>query len=162
MVCFPSSWILREKIGKLMHEVHGPVPDYSKDSRNAGMVERIFDNLQVMLPVERFNWSVYNNDKLYQGGHSGDHTLDKADAGDDYFLRVEHQTLRKLPDTNDILFTIRIHMDPMDMLAKRDDRRDIVGKFVKTIEAMSDEQTSYKGLAKRKRELIAKLKEIAA
>ena len=32
------------------------------------------------------------------------------------FIRVERQTLRKLPVTGDILFTIRIHLDPMAAL----------------------------------------------
>jgi len=34
------------------------------------MIERIFDNLQIGMPVERFNWSVYSDDALYHDDRS--------------------------------------------------------------------------------------------
>lgn len=160
-VCFPSSWILHEKIGRLMHEVHTPVPQYSKGTRNAGMIERIFDNLHVDVPVERFNWSIYNSDGLYQRGHHNEHAIDKAGKENTYYLRVEHQTLRKLPKTQDILFTIRIHVDPINMLAKRKDKGEIASKFIATIEAMTDEQVRYKGIVESRDLLIERLRELA-
>ena len=33
------------------------------------------------------------------------------------FIRVERQTLRKLPQSGDILFTIQIYLDPLGMIA---------------------------------------------
>lgn len=161
-VCFPSSWVLREKIGKLMHEIHDPVPDYAKGTRNAGMIDRMFDNLQLEMPVERFNWSIYNDPSLYQSGQSGDHTLDNAEKGRQAFIRVERQTLRKLPKTGDILFTIRIHVDALTMLARREDKSDIAAKFIEAIEAMNAEQIAYKGLVENRDMLISQLREIAA
>jgi len=161
-LCFPSSWILREKIGKPMHGVHGPVPGYEEGTRNAGMLERIFDNMQAELPVERFNWSIYTNDGLYQGGKSNDHIIDEPKEADEFFIRVEHQTLRKLPKTDHILFTIRIHIDPVSMLKKREDANELAHKFIDTINEMEAEQVFYKGLEKGKHALIARLREIAA
>ena len=38
------------------------------------------------------------------------------------FIRVERQTLRKLPVSGDILFTIRIYLDPMAVLRSHPDR----------------------------------------
>src|SRR5688572_14597054 len=32
---FPSSWSLREKFGRPIHEVHGPVPGFAAGTRNA-------------------------------------------------------------------------------------------------------------------------------
>jgi len=161
-VCFPSSWILREKIGKPMHGVHAPVPGYQEGTRNAGMLERIFDNMQVELPVERFNWSIYTNDGLFQGGKSNDHIIDEPGDADEYFIRVEHQTLRKLPKTDHILFTIRIHIDPVSMLEKRADASELTHNFIDTINGMKAEQVFYKGLEMGKHALIERLREIAS
>ena len=53
-VCFPSSWVLAEKAGKIIQDIHAPVPGFGRGTRNAVMIERIFDNLLVDQPVERF------------------------------------------------------------------------------------------------------------
>ncbi|MEM9332448.1 MAG: DUF3445 domain-containing protein [Pseudomonadota bacterium] len=160
-VCFPSSWVLREKIGKVMHDVHAPVPGFGEGSRNAIMIERIFDNLLVEQPVERFNWSVYNDDELYHDDRAGEHFPDNdAVDGNQYFLRIEHQTLRKLPHSDDILFTIRIHVDPVEMLAKREDRAVLIPAFIKTIRSMDEEQMTYKGFMEGSELLIRCLEQM--
>ncbi|MEM7290360.1 MAG: DUF3445 domain-containing protein, partial [Pseudomonadota bacterium] len=87
-VCFPSSWVLREKIGKVMHDVHQPVPGFHSGTRNAVMIERIFDNLLIDQPVERFNWSVYNDDELYHDDRAGEHFPDHSNGESQYFLRI--------------------------------------------------------------------------
>ena len=160
-VCFPSSWNLREKFGRPMHEIHAPVPGFSEGTRNALMIERIFDNLKAGMPAERFNWSIYNDDVLFHDDRSGEHFPDNEDENDQYFLRVEHQTLRKLPVSGDILFTIRIHIDPILALAKRNDKREIATEFIVTLEAMTESQLLYKGLQERRNTLIDRLRKIA-
>ena len=42
----------------------------------------------------------------------------EADVAANAFIRVERQTLRKLPGSGDILFTIRIYLDPMPVLER--------------------------------------------
>ena len=165
-VCFPSSWVLVEKFSRPMHEIHGPVPGFEKGTRNATMIERIFDNLLVDMPAERFNWSIYSDDALYHDDRAGEHVR-KADligtddgAGENY-LRVEHQTLRKLPDSGDILFTIAIHIDPVRVLANRPDRAEIISGFIKSLREMSEKQTQYKGLYGAVEPFITKLEAVA-
>lgn len=155
-VCFPSSWALQEKIGLVMHDVHGPVPGFKKGTRNAGMIERIFDNLQVGLPVERFNWSVYNDASLYHGERSGEHMNQETDC----FLRVERQTLTKLPKSGDILFTIRIYVDPFEALEAREDRREIALGFIRLLDQMKPEELAYKGLDAGRGRLISRLNKL--
>ncbi len=161
-VCFPSSWVLREKIGKVMHDVHAPVPGYQKGTRNAGMIERIFDNLLVEQPVERFNWSVYNDDELYHCDRAGEHFPDHAQGEHDYFLRVEHQTLRKLPVSGDIVFSIRIHLDPIEALNNRKDKAQLTKDFIATIQSMNEDEQDYKGLDEGKERLIKRLREVSS
>jgi len=156
-VCFPSSWSLQEKIGKAMHTVHAPVPGFNEGTRNAAMVERIFDNLQVELPAERFNWSVYNDDALFHDDRSGEHMNQQSDC----YLRVERQTLTKLPKTGDILFTIRIYVDPFEALEGREDRAAIANGFIELLHMMKPEQLAYKGLDEGRDSLIGKLQKLA-
>ena len=66
----------------------------------------------------------------------------------------------KLPKTQDILFTIRIHLDPLEALDRRADRKVIAEQFVKTINLMKDEELAYKGLDKGRDKLIARLMEV--
>ncbi len=159
-VCFPSSWILREKIGKVMHDVHAPVPGFEEGTRNAIMIERVFDNLQVELPVERFNWSIYNSDKLYHADRAGEHFPDHTKGEHDYFLRVEHQTLCKLPKSGDILFGIRIHIDPLEALVHRSDRSALGEGFIHSINELTVDQATYKGLEDHRRELIQRITKV--
>ena len=136
-----------------MHEVHGPVPGFNHGTRNAGMIERIFDNLQVEHPVERYNWSIYTDDALYHG----DRSAEEADNLQDPFLRVERQTLRKLPASGDILFTIRIHIDPFNALEGRADRAELAQGFIRLLNLLDPGELAYKGLTDSKAWLIARL-----
>ena len=61
-LCFPSTWVLAEKLGRDMDAIHGPVPGYA--GKMAGTIARIFDNLKVEQPVERLNWSIYGDARL--------------------------------------------------------------------------------------------------
>ncbi len=155
-VCFPSSWSLEQKIGKPLHEVHDPVPEFSEGTRNASMIERIFDNLQVDLPAERFNWSVYGDDQLFHD----DRSADRVEEGANHYLRVERQTLTKLPASGDILFTIRIHIDPFDSLLKRADRASIASGFIDLLKKMTPAQLQYKGLDAGREILITRLQTV--
>lgn len=120
------------------------------------MIERIFDNLQVGLPVERFNWSVYNDASLYHGERSGEHMNQETDC----FLRVERQTLTKLPKSGDILFTIRIYVDPFEALEAREDRREIALGFIRLLDQMKPEELAYKGLDAGRGRLISRLNKL--
>ena len=155
-VCFPSSWSLPQKIGKPLHDVHAPVPQFNKGTRNAGMIERIFDNLQEGLPAERFDWSVYGDDELYQGDRTGELN---GHVGEHY-LRVERQTITKLPKSGGILFTIRTYLDPFDALKARDDRHEIARGFIKLLKALTPEQIDYKGLDEGRDVLITRLQKL--
>lgn len=47
---FPSSWLLAEKFDRPMEEVHEHVPGFEGGTRNAAMINRIFDNLEAICP----------------------------------------------------------------------------------------------------------------
>lgn len=77
------------------------------------------------------------------------------------FIRVERQTLRKLPASRDILFTIRIHLDPLAVLARHPDRATLAASFAAQLEALDVAQLDYKGLTSDRDRLIAVLNHMA-
>ncbi len=159
-VCFPSSWRLKDKFGKPMHQVHGPVPDFGTGSRNAEMIERIFDNMKPEVPVWRLNWSLYPDGELFHG----DEAREKRRTGnlDDIHLRVEYQTLRKLPASGDILFTIRIHLDPATLIERHPDRQKLASGLLDLISRLTPEQAQYKGINAIRDKLTAQLNRLAS
>lgn len=169
-LCFPSSWVLTEKFGKAMSAIHDPVPGFGPGTRNAGLIDRMFDKLQVVQPVERFNWSIQAGDALYHP-LSNVARIDRAtgrpirfadmNEAARAFVRVERQTLRKLPVSGDILFTIRIHIDPIALLRSRPDRAALAGSFADQLLELDGEQLDYKGLTADRDRLVAVLRKMA-
>ncbi|MER9305091.1 DUF3445 domain-containing protein [Mesorhizobium sp. M0293] len=161
-LCFPSSWSLLEKFGKPLQDIHAPVPGFGPGTRPAELINRMFDGLQGQA-VERYNWSIQSGDALYHP-LSDLQRIDRAtnrpsrfpdgDIDAHAFIRVERQTLRKLPVTRDILFTIRIHLDPLAVLARHPDRAKLAVSFAAQLEALDLAQLDYKGLTADRDRLI--------
>lgn len=162
-VAFPSSWSLAEKYGRTMDEIHAPVPGFEHGTRNAGLIARMFDNLPPGRFVERFNWSV-NVDGALHLPKSKSETM-AAEAvemtEEQTFIRIERQTLRKLPRTGAIVFTIRIYSDPLAMLRARPDAATLARAFVEQLRALDPAQAAYKGLVSKRDGLMAALLSIA-
>jgi hypothetical protein len=167
---FPSSWSLAEKFGKPLREIHRPVPHFGPETRSDDLIERMFDKLQGQL-VERFNWSLQPDAELYkplssmQRDDRAEHAVSRfpgIDAASAAFIRVERQTVRKLPVSGDILFTIRIHLDPMLTLRAHPERARIAASFAAQLAALGRAELDYKGLAADRDRLVAALEAIAA
>ncbi|RWX66331.1 DUF3445 domain-containing protein [Mesorhizobium sp. M4B.F.Ca.ET.089.01.1.1] len=168
-LCFPSSWSLTEKFGKPLQRIHAPVPGFGPGTRPADLINRMFDGLQGQA-VERYNWSIQAGDALYHP-LSNLQRIDRAtnrpsrfhdgDVDAHAFIRVERQTLRKLPVSRDILFTIRIHLDPLKVLARHPDRATLAASFAAQLEALDEAQLDYKGLTSDRNRLVAFLADMA-
>jgi dimethylamine monooxygenase subunit A len=162
-LCFPSAWNLLEKFGKPMHEIHQPVPGFGEGTRNAGLIDRMFDNLRVEQPVIRWNWSLYGDAKLYHPASDNKmkNRFGEGEITGRVFMRLERQTLRKLPKSGDILFTIRIHTNPLEVLQTHPDGPDLAEAIADQIESLTEQELDYKGLTGERAKLIARLNQIA-
>jgi hypothetical protein len=158
---FPSSWKLADKFGKPMHAVHAPVPGFTEGTRNAGMIERMFDHLRPEMPVLRWNWSLFSDLALYHPEPSHPIGPRFGATGEKAVLRIERQTLRRLPQSGDILFTIRIYVDSLSALERHSDGASVAGAMIAQLSALTEEQAAYKGLAADRAILIDRLKTIA-
>jgi dimethylamine monooxygenase subunit A len=152
---FPSSWHLLEKFGRPMAEIHASVPGFGVASRNMSVIQRMFDNMPPEQLYLRWNWGFYDDGALHHPAPgNGTHQFG---AQGEVFLRVERQTLRKLPHSGDILFTIRTHLNPLDLLSGHPNRRDLARSLIAQVEAFSEPQLAYKGLTLERDRLLEKL-----
>lgn len=111
-VAFPSNWNLAEKMGQPIRAIHDPVPGF--DPVLAAPVDRFFERLAAGHLVMRFNWLIHDTPELHQVDRAPDDTPIATDeVGERLWLRVERQTLRRLPRTGAVLFTIRTHVHPI-------------------------------------------------
>lgn len=150
-LCFPSSWVLREKFGKPLAEIHQHVPEFGLDTRNAKMIERIFDNIEAGKPVWRQNWGLYNDDDLYHPRPSQERLRqpEEDDISSDPFVRTESQSLYKLPQSQDILFTVNISVIRASLLKDQPGGERGLKELSAQLAEMSDEQKRYKGFSKK-------------
>ncbi|MFN8019004.1 MAG: DUF3445 domain-containing protein [Acidimicrobiales bacterium] len=116
VLCFPSHWRLRDKLGGSALAIHGPVPRYEDEL--AARVDRFLERLAPDVVVARRNWTVHPDDALF----SPDPPVAPAPVAPDrvassLVLRSERQTLRRLPETGVVLFTIRVQQAPFGALA---------------------------------------------
>ena len=163
-LCFPSAWNLHEKFGKPMHEIHQPVPGFGEGTRNAGLIDRMFDNLRLEQPVIRWNWSLYGDAKLY---HPASDNRMKNRFGDgpitgNVIMRLERQTLKKLPKSGDILFTIRIHNNPLEVLETHADGPALARSIATQVANLTDAEIDYKGLVGERSRLLQRLETLAS
>lgn len=159
---FPSSWSLREKFGRPIDEVHAPVPGFGAGTRNHELIARMLDHLRPEISVIRWNWSLYGDDRLYHPESVGPDARRFGPEAERVFLRVERQTLRRLPKSLDILFTIRIHIDPLSALEAHPDAARVAATLASQLGELTEEQTAYKGLTAERDKLVARLEKVAA
>ena len=159
-LCFPSSWRLHEKFGRALQDIHAPVPDFGRDTRNATIIERMFDNLRSEQPVMRWNWSLHADDALHHP-HSAGQWRFGDEKIDSLYFRLERQTLRRLPESGDILFTIRIYLDPLEAMETQPNAAELARALISQLRAYTPAQLDYKGLTLERDRLITHLEAIA-
>ena len=146
-LCFPSRWDVRDKIGKNLVGIHAPVPHYEEKIGTA--TQNLFDKLSVERPIWRVNWTVMDSGELHQPtAPRGPDAMQLSSENIEQALhfRRERQTLRKLPESGDILFTIRTYTDPFATVVEQfpEFRRNIGS----TIAGASPQTADYKGWVK--------------
>lgn len=154
VLCCPSRWRLADKIGKPLAAVHGPVPLYA--DRLARPVDRFFRHLKPGHIAARLNWSLLDDPALFQPvgkwrveDNAG---ITAENAGGRVFLRVERQTLRRLPVSDAVLFGIRVHVYPLERVAGRPEDASALAAAVR---ALPPDIQHYKSLLPFKQPVLA-------
>jgi hypothetical protein len=123
MVTSQADWSLNFDLGMAFHEWHGPVPV----AHEIGVFDRALKyllRLQYGKPVRRLNWTLTVNPRLdtspenYPLWGPDKATITPENVGEKMCLRVELQTLTRLPRSNAILFGIRGYLIRLEELVR--------------------------------------------
>ena len=123
MVTTQADWSLEFDIGMSFHEWHGPVPL----AHEKGVFDRALKyllRLHYGQPVRRLNWTMTINPRLdtspenYPVWGPDRTTVTPENVADKVHLRVELQTLFRLPRSNAILFGIRCYLASVAELSR--------------------------------------------
>jgi hypothetical protein len=124
-LCSGSFFTPAEAVGKALHQLHSPVPGFNE--RLLVRVTRIFDHLAPDVVLERRNWSVVNSGELSlpraEPVRGRIDQIKAADAPTALYVRSERQTIRRLPQTGGVLFTIRIWRETLGAVLANPSRR---------------------------------------
>jgi|SRR5208282_198821 len=159
-VCFPFRWELRDKMGLPMAAIHHPVPGY--DEKLASPADRYVVGLKPNKPSWRCNWNVVDAPDLYLRQRTPEPGIDNGITGDNagakLWIRCERQTLRKLPKSGDVLFTIRTYIRPLSVLAGLPA---VAKGLSQALEKLPPEMRDYKNQLPIREALLAYLERIS-
>jgi dimethylamine monooxygenase subunit A len=111
-LCFPNRWQLEEKIGQPLDFIHAPVPGFAPALERP--VAHFFAALKPDRILARVNWGIADDPTRFQPiGRDADAAITPETAGSALYLRIERQTLRRLPESQAVLFTIRTEIMPL-------------------------------------------------
>lgn len=118
-LCFGNDWSLGEKMGLPFWDIHAPITPIVEPMMRAA--QKLMERLPVGRPVWRLNWSIKTTDQLdMTSRHSDDFSQRLArklpyltpDAlGDQLYIRIERQTLTRLPRSQAVLFTVHTYQN---------------------------------------------------
>ena len=148
VVCCPSRWSLAEKMGHDMLAVHAPVAKYAEHVGAA--VDNYFQRLTVEKPVWRSNWIIQDHPALFQPVIPPGPLLENPQ---DLWIRMERQTLRRLPETGGILFTIRGYQQPLPEYLSRS--KQIAQNLRTMLERLPDDVAQYKSVYHYRPKILA-------
>ncbi len=150
MVTTQADWSLDFDIGMNFHEWHGPVPL----AHQAGVFDRALKYLLALRqdqPVRRLNWTMTINPRLdtspenYPKWGKDRTTVTPENVADKVHLRVELQTLWRLPRSNAIAFPIRCYLISLREIATQPKWAKRLHRVLKTL---PPELAEYKGLTR--------------
>ncbi|KAK8183406.1 Alg9-like mannosyltransferase family-domain-containing protein [Phyllosticta capitalensis] len=145
-------WRLEDKLGMPLSEIHtsGNVPGY-KEKLEKGMMN-FFRRVQPEGPVVRNNyfiqvdedlaWSYSIGDEDGPEGSVGWSTAEKDKAIEHHWFRSERQSLRRLPRSGGVVFTIRTYFHPITEIC---DEPYVPGRLASAVRSWDATTQVYKG-----------------
>ncbi|CAK7895265.1 hypothetical protein CAAN3_02S08416 [[Candida] anglica] len=152
-------WRLKDKFNMPLSMIHtsGDVPKY-KEKLKTGM-EKFFIRQTCDKPVVRNNYFIQTDDNLPWSTSIGSedkpdvgwYTAQPATTAEQLFFRSERQSLRRLPKTGAIIFTIRTYFLPITQLAEEPY---VPRRLLNGMSTWDDDVQEYKGWDKYKDAIV--------
>lgn len=143
-------WRLEDKFGMPLSEIHtsGDVPGF-KQKLEKGMMN-FFRRVKPDAPVLRNNYFIQVDDELPWSSSIGSEdsdgigwfTAEKNKAIQHHYFRSERQSLRRLPRSGGVVFTIRTYFLPITEVAKEPY---VPGRLASAVRSWGDDVAKYKG-----------------
>ena len=118
-VAWPTDWHPKDKMGLPLAAMHAPIQGYQEQL--ASGVDHFMAKLKPGKIFGRCNWFIApTREKRWLAGPPGEAFagVSPGNAGERLFVRSERQTLRRLPATGAILFTIGVYISPLGALSR--------------------------------------------
>lgn len=151
-VAWPSDWHPRDKLGLPLRALHAPIAGY--EEQLASGVDRFMETLRPGMIYGRCNWFIAATGERRWLEHRPPHEafahVTSENAGETLFVRSERQTLRRLPETGAILFTIGIYVEPLGNLSP-----DNIAMLAKATQTLVDGEGARRGASAYANSLIA-------
>ncbi|THY80337.1 hypothetical protein D6C93_09957 [Aureobasidium pullulans] len=144
VVCSSLGWSVASKIGMDLKDIHKPIPDY-KEKMEFSM-DRFFAKLPTDKPIQRGSWGLEIDEPLFMPP-SHPHLLlrntqDPSLPLSRTNLRVDWQTLRRLPLSGAVVFNFKCLFTPVTCFAEE---AYIPSLLLKVIREGKRELMEYKG-----------------
>ena len=152
-LCAPTRWSLKDKFRESLSEIHKEVPGY--EQKIGKRVDSIFTNLPDDKIFERFNWSIFDSPELFQPINSKTLVEIRDLSPQELFIRVERQTIRRLEQSKSVLFTVRVHVDPITAIL---DSKRSIKDLITAISNLDLDMKTYKVITPFEENLINWLK----
>ena len=143
-------WRLEDKFGMPLSEIHtsGDVPQF-REKLEKGMMN-FFRRIKPEDAVLRNNYFLQVDDDLAWSHSIGSEdspdiawsTAEKNRAIEHHFFRSERQSLRRLPRSGGVVFTIRTYFHPITEIAEEDY---VPGRLASAIRSWGEDVSKYKG-----------------
>lgn len=144
-------WRLEDKWGMPLSEIHtsGDVPGF-KQKLEKGMLN-FFRRVKPDAPVLRNNYFMQVDDELAWSSSIGSEdasegigwfTAEKNRAISHHYFRSERQSLRRLPRSGGVVFTIRTYFHPVTEIAQEPF---VPGRLASAVRSWGDDVSKYKG-----------------
>ncbi len=161
-LCFGAGWCLDDKIGQSFLAIHDPVPIFGE--RIGRSADLLMQRLKPDHPTARVGWSMTTSPTLNhapavsRGRRDSDSGVDPTNAGERCYLRVERQTLSRLPETRGVLFTIHTYVTPLGVVISADPQAR-ARRIAAVLRTMPEALQRYKGIDRFRDPLLAYLDE---
>ena len=140
-VAWPSDWTPADKMGLPLRALHAPIRGY--EEQLASGVDRFMAKLRPGPIYGRANWFIAATPAMRWVAQPPEQAfahVTQDNAGEALFVRSERQTLRRLPGTGAILFTIGIYVAPLAMLSAAN-----IGRLADAAERLIDGESERRG-----------------
>lgn len=151
-VAWPTDWHPKDKIGLPLRALHAPIAGYVEQLATG--VDRFMDTLKPGAIYGRCNWFIAPTGERRWITHATANEdfahVTAENAGETLFVRSERQTLRRLPQTGAILFTIGVYVAPLGTLSAAN-----IAMLAKSVQTLLDGEGDRRGAPAYADSLIA-------